>query len=41
MTRREKLSVALIMGGCAYAVISGLFGHAVEMRWPAGFLFGY
>lgn len=38
---REKLSTSLVMGGCAYAVISGLFEHTLEMRWPAGLLFGY
>jgi hypothetical protein len=37
---REKISTALIMGGCGYAVISGLFEHALEMRWPAGLLLG-
>jgi hypothetical protein len=37
----EKLSTSLVMGGCAYAVISGLFEHTLEMRWPAGLLFGY
>jgi len=38
---REKLLTSLIMGGCAYAVISGLFEYTLEMRWPAGLLFGY
>jgi hypothetical protein len=37
---RENLSTALIMGGCGYAVISGLFEHTLEMRWPAGLLLG-
>lgn len=37
---REKLSTALIMGACGYAVISGLFEHTLEMRWPAGLLLG-
>ena len=37
---KEKLLTSLIMAGCAYGVISGLFEHALEMRWPAGFLFG-
>jgi hypothetical protein len=36
----EKLSTALIMGGCGYAVISGLFEHTLAMRWPAGLLLG-
>jgi hypothetical protein len=37
---RERFSTALIVGGCAYAVISGLFEHGLEMRWPAGILLG-
>lgn len=38
---REKLLTSLVMGALAWGVISGLFEHALEMRWPAGMLFGY
>lgn len=38
---REKLLTSLVMGGVAYAVISGLFEYTLEMRWPSGLLFGY
>jgi len=38
---REKLLTALLMGGCAYGVISGLFEYMLEMRWPSGLLWGY
>ena len=38
---REKFLTSLVMGGLAYAVISGLFEYTLEMRWPAGLLFGY
>lgn len=38
---REKLLTSLVMAGVAYAVISGLFEYTLEMRWPAGLLFGY
>jgi len=38
---REKLLTSLAMGGVGYAVISGLFEYTLEMRWPAGLLFGY
>jgi len=37
----EKLLTSLVMGGVAYGVISGLFEYTLEMRWPAGSLFGY
>ena len=37
----EKLPTSLVMAGCAYAVISGLFEYTLEMRWPSGLLFGY
>ncbi len=38
---KEKLPVALIMGGCTYGLIWGLFEYILEMRWPSGLLFGY
>ena len=38
---REKLLTSLVMGGVAYAVISGLFEYTLEMRWPPGILIGY
>ena len=38
---REKLRTALIMSGCAYGLIGGLFEYTLAMRWPSGLLFGY
>lgn len=38
---REKLLTALIMSGCTYGLIWGLFEYILEMRWPSGLLFGY
>jgi hypothetical protein len=38
---REKLLTSLVMGVVGYGVISGLFEYTLEMRWPAGLLFGY
>ena len=38
---KEKLLTSLIIGGCAYLVIWGLFEYMLETRWPAGLLFGY
>ncbi|MGZ8495934.1 MAG: tripartite tricarboxylate transporter TctB family protein [Candidatus Binatia bacterium] len=38
---KEKLLTSLIIGGCAYLVIWGLFEYMLETRWPAGILFGY
>jgi hypothetical protein len=38
---QEKLSTAVMMGACAYAVIWGLFEYLLEMRWPPGLLIGY
>jgi hypothetical protein len=38
---REKLLTSLIIGGCAYLVIWGLFEYMLETRWPSGILFGY
>jgi hypothetical protein len=30
----------LIMAGCAYALVWGLFEYMLETRWPSGLLFG-
>jgi Tripartite tricarboxylate transporter TctB family len=38
---REKLAPAFVMTACTYGVIWGLFEYTLEMRWPAGQLFGY
>ncbi len=38
---KEKLMTSAIMGGCAYALIWGLFEYTLEMRWPPGLLIGY
>jgi hypothetical protein len=38
---KEKLLTSLIIGGCAYLLIWGLFEYMLETRWPAGLLFGY
>ncbi len=38
---KEKWLTSLIIGGCAYLVIWGLFEYMLETRWPAGILFGY
>ncbi|MGZ8464960.1 MAG: tripartite tricarboxylate transporter TctB family protein [Candidatus Binatia bacterium] len=38
---KEKLLTSLIIGGCAYLVIWGLFEYMLETRWPSGILFGY
>ena len=38
---REKWLTSLIIGGCAYLVIWGLFEYMLETRWPSGILFGY
>ncbi|MGH7831150.1 MAG: tripartite tricarboxylate transporter TctB family protein [Candidatus Binatia bacterium] len=35
---KEKWTTALIMGGCTYALIWGLFEYMMEMRWPPGAL---
>ncbi len=37
---KEKWLTSLILAGCAYALIWGLFEYTLEMRWPAGLLFG-
>ena len=37
---KEKWSSALIMTGCTYALIWGLFEYMLETRWPPGLLFG-
>ncbi|HXV79346.1 MAG TPA: hypothetical protein VEG60_05675 [Candidatus Binatia bacterium] len=36
---KEKLSTSLIMAGCTYLLIWGLFEYMLEARWPAGLLF--
>ena len=38
---KEKWLTSLIIGGCAYLVIWGLFEYMLETRWPSGILFGY
>jgi hypothetical protein len=38
---REKLVPTFVMTVCTYLLISGLFEHTLEMRWPPGLLFGY
>ena len=38
---KEKWLTSLIIGGCAYLMIWGLFEYMLETRWPAGILFGY
>jgi len=38
---RERLIPAFVMTACTYGVIWGLFEYTLEMRWPAGHLFGY
>jgi len=38
---KEKLLTSLIIGGCAYLLIWGLFEYMLETRWPSGILFGY
>ncbi len=37
---KEKWFTSLILAGCAYALIWGLFEYTLEMRWPSGLLFG-
>lgn len=37
---RERWSVSLLMAGCTYALIWGLFEYMLETRWPPGMLFG-
>ena len=36
---KEKWLTSLIMGGCAYALVWGLFEYMLETRWPPGMLF--
>jgi len=38
---KEKILTSLVIGGCAYLLIWGLFEYMLETRWPAGLLFGY
>lgn len=37
---KEKWFISLIMAGCAYALVWGLFEYMLETRWPPGILFG-
>ena len=37
---KEKWITALIMAVCTYALVSGVFEHLLETRWPPGVLFG-
>ena len=37
---KEKWFTSLIIGGCAYLMIWGLFEYMLETRWPSGILFG-
>jgi hypothetical protein len=37
---KEKWLTSLIMAGCAYALVWGLFEYMLETRWPSGLLFG-
>jgi hypothetical protein len=37
---KEKWLTSLIMAGCAYALVWGLFEYMLETRWPPGMLFG-
>ena len=37
---KEKWFTALIMAGCTYALVWGLFEYMLETRWPSGLLFG-
>ena len=36
---KEKWSICLLMSGCTYLLIWGLFEYMLESRWPAGLLF--
>lgn len=36
---KEKWFTALIMAGCTYALVWGLFEYVLETRWPPGLLF--
>jgi hypothetical protein len=38
---RERVVPVFVMTACTYGVIWGLFEYTLEMRWPAGQLFGY
>ena len=37
---REKWPVSLLMTAATFLLIWGLFEYLLEMRWPAGALFG-
>jgi putative tricarboxylic transport membrane protein len=37
---KEKWFISLIMAGCAYALVWGLFEYMLETRWPPGILVG-
>jgi hypothetical protein len=36
---KEKWLTSLVMAGCAYALVWGLFEYMLETRWPPGILF--
>jgi hypothetical protein len=36
---REKWGISLIMAGCTYLLMWGLFEYMLESRWPQGLLF--
>jgi hypothetical protein len=36
---KEKWHSSLILAGCAYLLVWGLFEYMLETRWPAGLLF--
>jgi hypothetical protein len=38
---KESWTAALVMTGCTYLLIWGLFEYMLETRWPSGLLFGY
>ena len=37
---KERWTTALVMTGCTYLLIWGLFEYMLETRWPSGLLFG-
>jgi hypothetical protein len=37
---KESWTTALVMTGCTYLLIWGLFEYMLETRWPSGLLFG-
>ena len=36
---RERWTVSLLMAGCTFLLIWGLFEYVLEMRWPHGLFF--